>query len=179
MTMRIVALLTLVAAPTVALAQAMGHDQHHGGGVAAVQPLYERLKDLYVRSAEQMPAEHYGYRPTPEVRTFGEILGHVANENYLFCASAMGAQNPNETDFESVTDKSEMVAAVKASFEYCDPAYQMAEARAMEQVEFFGQQGSRLWVLMFNVVHDSEHYGNIVTYLREKGEVPPSSQGGI
>lgn len=178
MTMRVVALLTLVAAPTVALAQGMAHDQHHGGGVAAVQPLYERLKDLYVRSAEQMPAEHYGYRPTADVRTFGQILGHVANENYLFCAAAMSEEDPNETDFEKVTAKAEMIAAVKASFEYCDPAYQMADRRAMEQVTFFGQEGSRLWVLMFNVVHDSEHYGNIVTYMREKGQVPPSSQGG-
>lgn len=181
MSTRLTVVLVLTVTPTVTLAQGMGHQhqEHHGAGVAAVQPLYERIKDLYLRSAEQMPAEHYSYRPTPDVRSFAEILGHVANENYLFCAAAQGEEDPNETDFEKTTAKGALIEGVKASFAYCDPAYQMAEQRAMEEVTFFGNTGSRLWVLMFNVAHDSEHYGNIVTYLRMKGQVPPSSQGGM
>ena len=74
---------------------------------------------------------------------------------------------------------SDLVKAVKESFTYCDPAYLMPDARATQEVTFFGQKGSRLWVLTFNYGHDSEHYGNIVTYLRMKGLVPPSSQGGM
>lgn len=171
-------LLAAAITPRAALTQDMDHGPHHGGGIAAIQPLYERVKDLYIRSAEQMPEEHYGFRPTESVRTFGEILGHVANENYLFCAAALGEDDPNETDFEKTTSKAELLAAVKASFAYCDAAYHMSEARAMERATLFGNTGSRLWVLIFNVTHDSEHYGNIVTYVRMKGLVPPSSQSG-
>jgi len=179
MRIRNLTVLFFVAAPSVALGQAQQHAHGAGGGVAAIQPLYQRVKDLYIRSAELMPEEHYAFRPVTSVRTFGQLLGHVANENFLFCAAAIGEKNPNTTDFEDTTSKAAMVQALKDSFAYCDPAYRMPEMRAMEEVTFFNQQGSRLWVLIFNVTHDSEHYGNIVTYLRTKGLVPPSSQGGM
>ncbi|MBI2616078.1 MAG: DinB family protein [Gemmatimonadetes bacterium] len=178
--MKIGALILLaLAAPGAAAAQQPSHEHGSMSGIAAVQPLYDRLKDLYLRSAELMPEQHYGFKPTPEVRTYGEILGHVANENYLFCAAAKSEENPNQADFEKTTAKAALVQAVKESFAYCDPAYRMDEMKAMEEITFFRQKGSRLWVLVFNYGHDSEHYGNIVTYLRMKGLVPPSSQGGM
>lgn len=172
------AVIMLAVMPGSARAQEPQHQHAMTGSGAAVKPLYDRLKDLYVRSAELMPEEHYGFRPTPEVRTYGEVMGHVANENYIFCSAAKGEENPNQTDFEKTTGKAALVQAVKESFAYCDPAYRMEEMAVMQEVTFFGQKGSRLWVLTFNLTHDSEHYGNIVTYLRMKGLVPPSSQGG-
>ncbi len=172
------AIVVMAAVPGAALGQQPQHEHRTSGGVTAVQPLYDRLKDLYTRSADLMPEEHYGFKPTPDVRTYGQILGHVANENYIFCSSAKGEENPNKADFEKTTAKAALVQAVRESFAYCDPAYRMPEMQATQEVNFFGQKGSRLWVLMFNVSHDSEHYGNIVTYLRMKGLVPPSSQGG-
>lgn len=174
-----VAILALIAAPSAVLGLQQQDERPVSRGVAAVKPLYDRLKDLYVKSAELMPEEHYGFKPTPEVRSYGEILGHVANENYIFCAAAKGEDNPNKADFEKTTGKAALVVAIKESFAYCDPAYGMPDMRAMQEVTFFGQKGSRLWVLTFNYGHDSEHYGNIVTYLRMKGLVPPSSQGGM
>jgi uncharacterized damage-inducible protein DinB len=102
----------------------------------------------------------------------------VANENFLFCAGAGSEKNPNSADFEKVTGKAELLAALRRSFEYCDPFYRMSDGRALEAVEFFRQKGTRLWVLIYNVTHDSEHYGNIVTYLRMRGVTPPSSVGG-
>lgn len=171
-------ILATLAAPSAVLGQQPQPEHATSGRVAAVKPLYDRIKDLYLKSAELMPEEHYGFKPTPEVRSFGEILGHVANENYLFCAAAKGEDNPNETDFEKTSGKAALVVAIKDSFAYCDPAYVMPEMQAMQEVTFFGQQGSKLWVLTYNYGHDSEHYGNIVTYLRMKGLVPPSSRGG-
>jgi len=162
----------LAAAP---LSSAVAQNQ---AGMAAVKPLYESVKGWLIRSVEQVPEEHFSYKPTPEVRSFGELMGHVANANYMFCSGATGEESPSSTDYEKVTSKQELVAGVKASFDYCDAAYQMSEAKALEQVTFFGQTGTRLWVLMFNVSHDMEHYGNVVTYMRLKGMVPPSSQRG-
>ena len=159
--------------------QAKAQEHPHDGGTKAVQPLYDRLKNLYIRSAEVMPEEHYSFRPTADVRTFAQLMGHVAEENYLFCSAALGETNPNSTAFEQTTTKAGLVQALRASFAYCDPAYRMNEMKAMEEVTFFGDKGSRLWVLIFNVTHDSEHYGNVVTYLRMKGLTPPSSQSGM
>jgi len=168
--------LVLLLLPAGMAAQEMQHPAHHRA-VQSVRPLYERIRELYIRAAEAMPAEHYGYRPTPAVRTFGEILGHVANETFLFCAYARGEPDPNQVDYEKAA-KPELVKGLRDSFAYCDPAYQMDEMKAMEEMTAFGRTGTRLWVLIYNVTHDSEHWGNIVTYMREKGLVPPSSAGG-
>lgn len=168
-THHLVIALALGAIPVPAIAQS-------NAGMASVRPLYENVKGWLTRSAEQVPEEHYSFKPTPEVRSFGELMGHVANANYLFCAGATGEDNPNGTDYEKTTAKADLVAGVKASFEYCDSAFQMSDTKALEQATFFGQTGSRLWVLMFDVAHDMEHYGNVVTYMRLKGMVPPSSQ---
>ncbi len=170
MSLKLLALFVL-AAPPILAAQA-----NAGGAVASVKPHFDRVKSLYVRSAEAMPEGKYGFRPTPDVRTYGQLLGHVANETYMFCADAFGTPNPNKTDFEKTASQAEMVAGLKGAFAYCDAAYGMSDAKAMEQVESMGGKGSRLWLLIYNVTHDSEHYGNIVTYLRLNGIVPPSSQ---
>ena len=126
-----------------------------------------------------MPEDKYSFKATPEVQSFGELMGHVANAAYFFCSSAAGEENPNKTNFEEVSAKADLVAAVKGAFEYCDAAYAMSDEKAMEDVTLFGQSGNRLWVLVFNVAHSSQHYGNVVTYFRLNGMVPPSSQGGM
>ena len=145
-------------------------------GVASVRPLYEMSKDWLVKSAEQMPEANYAFKPTPEVRSFGELIGHVANANYMFCANVLGEKSPAAQDFEKTTDRAVLIKGIKDAFAYCDRAYQIPDARATDAVEFFGMKGDKLWAMMFNVAHNSEHYGNLVTYFRLKGMVPPSSQ---
>lgn len=165
--------LGLVAAPGAGLAQQMGD-------VGATRALYDMTKGWLVRSAELMPEENYSFKPTPDARSFGQLIGHVANASYLFCSTAKGENNPSTSDFEKTTSKAALVKAIKDAFAYCDGAYQITDAKATEEVTLFGSmKGSKLWTLMFNVAHDNEHYGNIVTYLRLKGLVPPSSQGGM
>ena len=145
--------------------------------VASILPLYEATRGWIVAAAEQVPEETYKFQPTPEVRSFGQLIGHLAGAQYLFCSTANGEENPNKTDYEkTVTGKAELVAALKAGFAYCDKAYQMSGPKVMEETKLFGMTGSRLWVLNFNTVHNGEHYGNIVTYMRLNKLVPPSSQ---
>lgn len=145
-------------------------------GLDAVRPLYAMVKGYLLATPDAMPAEKWDYRPTPEVRTFGEILGHVANSNYEFCAAAKGEKNPQATDLEKA-GRDEVVAGLKASFAYCDGVYAgLTPKQAAEPAELFGMKGNRLWLLDFNMGHDYEHYGNLVTYLRLNGIVPPSSR---
>lgn len=144
-------------------------------GVATSKPFFENMKDVLTRSAELMPEAEYAFKPVATVRTFGQILGHLANENYDFCAAAKGEKNPNSVDFEKVAGKAAMVTGLKAAFAYCDAAYTMSDTQSAEETTLFGQKMTKLRVLVFNAIHDAEHYGNVVTYLRIKGLVPPSS----
>jgi len=104
-------------------------------------------------------------------------VGHIANANYMICSVAKGEENPHQQDAETLTSRAELVEALKGSFTYCDDAYQMTGMKTMEPVQLFGQDHTRLSALEFNMGHDFEHYGNIVTYMRLKGLTPPSSQG--
>jgi uncharacterized damage-inducible protein DinB len=166
------ALLLVSSAP---LTAQMGGD----GSAAGVRGLYQTVRGYIIAAAEQVPEEDYAFQPTPEVRTFGQLVGHVANAGYLFCAPVRGGEAPQMGDAEKLTSKVELVAAVKASFEYCDQAYAAGADQMNKALEFFGQPHTGLSVLAFNMGHDFEHYGNMVTYMRIKGMVPPSSQGGM
>lgn len=144
--------------------------------VSSVRWGYNMVKDYVVRAAEKMPEQEYGFKPTPEVRSFGGIVGHIANANYMICSTAKGETSPNSTNFENTTAKAGLVQAVKDSFAYCDGAYAMSDSQAAAATKLFGNDQTKLGVLAFNMAHDFEHYGNLVTYLRIKGIVPPSSE---
>lgn len=154
------------------------HQESSTALIASVAPLYEMVKGYLIAAAEQMPSELYDYRPTEEVRTFGQIVGHVANAQFMFCSATLEKPAQQEEDFEALTTKEGLVEAIKKGFAYCDQAYTLDDDTAMGEVEFFGSPGSRLWILNFNVAHNFEHYGNLVTYMRANGLVPPSSQRG-
>ena len=158
--------------------EAQEHMEGHDAAVKSVAPLHETVKGYLIAAAEQMPEEFYGYRPTEEVRTFGQIVGHVASSMYFFCGTVTGGEARGPEGLEERTSKAELVEAIKGSFENCEAAYSIDDATAMEEVDFFGQTGTRLWVMTFNLAHNWEHYGNLVTYMRANGLVPPSSQGG-
>jgi uncharacterized damage-inducible protein DinB len=155
----------------------VGASTAYAQGIPAIAPLYEMAKGWLVKSAELMPEANYSFKPTPEVRSFGQLVGHVANANYMICATAKGEKNPAPQDFEKTTEKAALVQGLKDALAYCDPVYKMADAQLTAPAEMFGIKMTRLGFAFLNVTHDNEHYGNMVTYLRMKGLVPPSSQG--
>ena len=174
-------MITLVFALLSSLGSGQTPPQGPAGPVmAATTPEYERVKEFLLRSAEQMPEEHYAFKPTPAVRSFGQIVGHVAETQYVFCAAARNEPNPQPEEFEKTrTVKARLVEALRASFEYCDWAYKMTDAQATATAKMPDwDERAPLSILVLNISHDSEHYGNIVTYLRLKNLVPPSSQPG-
>ena len=131
-----------------------------------------------VRSAEKVDEPIYAFRPTPEVRTFGQIIGHVADANFGICATAIGEKPPVSDIETTITTKAALLKALKDSFAYCEKAYAgMTDAKGAEVVPFFGgQKLARVSILDFNTAHSYEHYGNMVTYMRMKGIVPASSE---
>ncbi len=176
---RIVPLVVVaVALAAAGTANAQMDPQEMNGPVASSKVLYQMVKGYLIASAQQMPEDKYGYKPTPEVRSFGQIIGHVANSQYGFCSSALGEKPPVTEDMEKRTTKASLVQGLKDAFAYCEKAYAMSDADAAATTKLFGADRTRMFVLMFNVSHDFEHYGNLVTYMRLNGMVPPSSQRG-
>ena len=146
---------------------------------------HDEVKDFIMRSAQMVTDKEFEFRPqgvAQDVRNYGQILGHIANVNYAYCGVATGVENPAERgpkgeDFEKVTSKVEMQKVLAASFAYCDKAYsQVNDHNGGEPVKAFGSDTTRLGALSANNSHMFEHYGNLVTYLRAMGKVPPSSQ---
>ncbi len=139
--------------------------------------LYGAVQKILLTSAERTPEEHYGWKPTAEVRSFGQLVGHVADSQYLFCSVALGEKNPAPQVEKTKTTKADLIAALKEAFAYCDRAYgAMTDAAAIEPVKFMGSDNTpKLGVLTINQLHSMLHYGNLVTYMRLKGMVPPTS----
>ena len=138
---------------------------------------YGRVKDILLRSAEKVPEENYNFKPTDAVRSFGQIVGHVADAQYLFCSIELGEKNPAPKIEQSKTSKADLIAALKDAFAYCDKAYDsMTDASATQMVKLFGNDAPKLDVLTVNNMHNMEHYGNLVTYMRLKNIVPPTSE---
>jgi hypothetical protein len=136
---------------------------------------YASIKNILLKSVDKMPEDNYSFRTTPQVRTFGEMIAHIADVQTLLCATAKGEQKRGNA--AGKTSKADLAAALKASFDYCDPVYDsMNDADGAQMLKVFGRDKTRLGVLNFNTTHDNEMYGQMVAYMRIKGVVPPSSE---
>ena len=154
---------------------------------APTDPISQSIRNAWagakrniVESADQMPEADYAFKPVDSVRSFGAILAHVAGASYEFCAAAKGEKPAHaEDEFEKTAKtKAEIVKALDGAIAYCDGVYKtLDDAKAAQMVAgaFGGPQGARAANLIGNTNHFNEHYGNLVTYLRINGLVPPSS----
>jgi uncharacterized damage-inducible protein DinB len=145
--------------------------------MAAAYDMWQGQIRNIVAAAQEMSEADYGYRPVATVRTVGELIGHVAGTQHLICAAVLGEPQPAEDAVEkSAKTKAALLQALRESTAHCDKAYAIAPSTAGQQIEVFGAKSTRISALMLNAVHDGEHYGNLVTYMRMKGLVPPSSK---
>lgn len=144
--------------------------------VAALAGSYRSVNRYLLAAAEQLPDSAYAYRPNAQVRTAGELIGHIAYVHNLGCAAALGEPAPSDENFEKTrTTKAALVEALRSSAAVCDRAFAQSDADALGMTKLFGER-SRISALALVAGHDWEHYGNLVTYIRLLGMVPPSSQ---
>jgi uncharacterized damage-inducible protein DinB len=160
--------------------------------VGSLMFLYDDAKQNVTGAAEKADFAIYGFKPADETRTLAQQLTHVADANYLFCSASRGVDNPHpgaapgaQGELEKTkTSKAEIVAAVKASFAFCDVAFQEAtDASLAEMVALATPEGTtpvpRASMLSLAVYHAGHHYGSIATYLRLNGMVPPSTERSL
>ena len=146
--------------------------------IAAPNPLTRTLsifrinmQDKIMKSADKMPESKYSYRPTKEVRSFAEILIHVADISYILCSNVKGEATPGSAAAKG--SKAEIKAYLKGSFDYCDGVYSgFTDVHLNDPANFFGVKTNKMFILTQVGNHDALHYGNLVTYLRINGLEP-------
>jgi len=144
--------------------------------MATSRAIYNISKGDVMGSVAKVSEELWSFQPTPDVRTMGQLFAHIADGQYEFCGVALQGQAVDKNIEKTAKTKADVVAALKDAFAYCDAAYdKLNDAKAAETVKFFGMTITRLGAMDFNTAHNMEHYGNLVTYMRLKGIVPPSS----
>ena len=147
---------------------------------AVAKAMHATIRRNLAEAAERMPADQYAFKPTPDVRSFAELLGHVVNANFFFCSQARGDKMPAAMNYEKTTDKAVLVKGLTEALAFCDAAYaSTTDANFQQMVPVAAgsakTETARGMLLMFNTTHNNEHYGNIVVYMRLKGHVPPST----
>lgn len=144
--------------------------------VATSKAIFGISKGDVLGSVDKFPEELWSFQPTKDVRTVAQLFAHIADGQYEFCGAAIEGKAIAKDIEKTAKTKAEIVAALKDAFAYCDAGYSsLTDAKAAELVTFFGRRITRLGAMDFNVAHNMEHYGNLVTYMRLKGIVPPSS----
>ena len=142
-----------------------------------IKQAYTTIKNNLIKAAESMPEENYSFKPSPDIRTFGALVAHIADANTFYCSAMQGAmKRPNAG---SKTSKADIVAALKTAFsDECDSVYDsLTDAAANEMVKVRSNEMTKMGVAIRNLGHDNEEYGYLAVYLRMKGIVPPSSAG--
>lgn len=170
-------LASLVAVPAAAQGQQSSADPL----TAALKRQFDGVARNVKEAAEKTPEDKFSYQATKDVRTFGQFIGHVANAQYAACARAKGEANPNAQNFEQVSGKAALVKAITDANTYCSGAFSAASDKWMLETVSVGQgqnqsQMPRAAILAGATSHSNEHYGNLVTYMRLNGLVPPSTE---
>jgi len=170
-----------LAAPAAAQTSDGGADELLSTSMAAsLKSMHQVIRRNLAEAAAAMPADEYSFKPTPQVRSFAELVGHVINANFYFCSQARGDKPTFGGDYSKTTDKAALVKALNEALAACDAVYNgTTDANVTQAVGVQGRGSSkpttRGLVLMFNTTHNNEHYGNMVVYMRLKNHVPPST----
>jgi len=145
--------------------------------VTVSKMMYGIAKGDVMGSVDKIPDNLWSYQPTKDVRTVAQLFAHIADGQYEFCGVAAEGHIVSKDIEKTVKTKAGIVAALKTAFEYCDAEYaRMTDANAAEMGTFFNRNITKLGAMDFNIAHTMEHYGNLVTYMRLNGIVPPSSE---
>src|SRR2546426_12536978 len=145
-------------------------------GLRAIEQRY--AKNI-VDAAEEMPADKYGYKPTPAQMSFGDVVGHlIADGNDYLCSAASGQKAPDRPKLAGTDPKDKLVAGLKDSFQFCATALAaMQDAQLGDSIKFFGgRMSTRGLATLITVADWADHYSQMANYLRLNGLLPPTAK---
>ena len=131
-----------------------------------------------VAAVEAMPADKFNYKPSADQRTFGQLVIHMADANYFLCSKAAAVPAPKDEEVKDTDSKDKLVAALKASFDFCSDALaKMDDSKLVETTEGFGgKQVTRAWISLILAGTWADHYAETAMYLRLNGLLPPTAK---
>lgn len=145
--------------------------------VWSAKTLYQRDAKNMIAAAELMPEDKYGYHPTPDQWSFGKLVAHVAQSNGGLCGALSGATAPAAVHVGDSASKAELVAGLKASFDYCGPVLDgLTDAKLGETITVFHRTMPRAMALLLLPADLADHYSQMAAYLRLNEMMPPSAQ---
>jgi uncharacterized damage-inducible protein DinB len=146
-----------------------------------IRSIAQREGKNIVAAAEEMPADKYGYKPTPAQMTFGEVVAHLIKEgdDYL-CAAASGQKAPERGKVTGTDPKDKLVEGLKDSFKFCETALAtMQDAQLADSIDFFGgHKVTRAMAVLITAADWADHYSQMAIYLRLNGHLPPTAKRG-
>jgi len=131
-----------------------------------------------VEVAEAMPADKYGFKPTPAQMSFGDIVMHLAQGNDFLCGTIGGKKAPTRSKITATAGKAALVARLKETFQFCDEALAgLDDSKLSEELPMFGgQKMTRAAVQTLTTGDWADHYSQMAIYLRLNGQLPPTAK---
>ena len=145
----------------------------------ALRASEQRYARILVGAAEAMPADKYGYRPTPAQMSFAQVQVHLINEgNDLLCSKVAGVAAPQRTAIDTTAGKDALVARLRETFQFCETAFaHLDDSKLSEPIQLFGPTPfTRAFAIMITVGDWADHYSQEANYLRLNGVLPPTAQ---
>ena len=177
MNTRIAGLAAFVVSLTITPAAGQAPAGEADGVITAARNASGYVERMHTMAAAQMSDDDFAFKPTPDVRSFGELIGHVADSNFQFCAVAKGEAPPVRGIEKTVMKRSELQKVLAESFAYCSGVYaELNPENARIHRQFMGKTMEALPILIYRTHHLTLHYGNVITYMRLRGRIPPSTQ---
>jgi uncharacterized damage-inducible protein DinB len=145
---------------------------------SALRSLTQRFQQNLVGAAQEMPADKYGFKPTQEQMSFGQLMLHVAGSNDYMCSTIAGEKAPAAQKLQPTANKDELVTRLRDSFDFCSRALaKVDDSKLGEQVPFFGGRSVSRAAAMLALAEDwGDHYGAAAIYLRLNGVLPPTAR---
>ena len=169
--------LLLLALATSSLAPAVAAQGSATPVSQAVRAAAGRAATNFIRAAEEMPAEKYGFKPTPAQMSFGDVIGHMSAGNDALCSSIGGVASPKRSVVAAGAPKERLVARLRETFQFCESALaRVNDSRLEEKISYFGDDASRAQVMVAAAEEWAGHYSQIAVYLRLNGLVPPTAK---
>jgi uncharacterized damage-inducible protein DinB len=170
---RAVAVFTLFASSAILFAQ-----QNKEPVSSVVKEMLPRQEKNLVAAVETMPADKFGFKPTPQQQTFAHLVMHMIETNYYLCAKAADVPAPKAQELKETDGKDKLVAALKASFDFCDTAVpKITDAKLADPIEVWGGRKATRAFAVIALTNDwTDHYSTAAMYLRLNGLLPPTAK---
>ncbi len=143
-----------------------------------IRSMQQRQQKNIIAAAEEMPAEKYGFKPTPQQMSFSHLILHITEANNFLCSAAGGVQAPKGEELKDDAPKDKLIGALKASFDFCETALaKVDDTKLNDRVKSFdGSEKSKAWALIGLANSWADHYGAESFYLRLSGLLPPTAE---